>query len=174
MKEILLECVKAIARIPIKVILVAVTLVSGILLYAPEKILFCLRVQEVRQKNGMILGIALLASSVLVFLFLIVWGWRCFRSWTIYSGRDAKRRLDAMGEWNKALVRRLYETPSHAGKLSMLDANVNALLAQNIIGKAILGDQIGFHCVLQPWVVRYLDEHPEYLDSIKRDVQFRQ
>ena len=56
----------------------------------------------------------------------------------------------------------------------MLDANVNALLAQNIIGKAILGDQIGFDCVLQPWVVRYLDEHPKYLDSIKQDVQFRQ
>jgi len=173
MKEILLECMKAIARIPVKVVLVAATLVSGILLFAPEKILLCLRVQEVRQSNGMILGIILLASSVLLFLFLIVWGWRCFRSLTMYSGRDAKRRLDALGEWDKELVYRLYKTPSHAAKLPLQSANVVALLAQNILGKALLGDQAGFECVLQPWVLRYLDKHPKYRDSIEKKSKSR-
>ena len=167
MKEILLECLKAITKIPIKVILVVIAVVSAILLFSPEQFLLRLKVQEIRQTNGMALGIALIVCTTFLFVFFIVWIWRRFCSWRSFSGHDARRRLDAMGEWNKALVLQLYETPSHSQRLPLQDANVNVLLAQNVLGKAQLGDLAGFDCVLQPWVVRFLDAHPKYRESIK-------
>ena len=73
-----------------------------------------------------------------------------------------------MSDWSKSLIRQMYEIRSHAQKLPLQNANVTALIQMHIIGRAELGNMSGFDCVLQPWVVKYLDTHPKYVAQIKK------
>lgn len=160
------ELVKAIARIPIRIILASICLSSAFLLFAPQKFLRLLMVQDIHNNFAQILGLGLITSASLLFVLFIVWAYNYIHNALQYSGRDARRRIDAAGDWGKSLIRQLYETPSHAQKLPLQNANVNALIALNILGRAELGNMAGFDCVLQPWVVKYLDAHPKYVAQI--------
>lgn len=168
MKEILAGIVKFLSKIPTRIILVSICIVSAILLFLPDAMLKFLALQNLRDGNKSTIGLALLVSTTVLMLLFVSWFWDCLCNWLSYSGRDAKRRLDAVGDWNKSLIRQLYDTPSHSQKLPLQNANVQALLSENIIIHSPLGDALGFDCVLQPWVVKYLDSHPKYLKSIKR------
>lgn len=158
---------KFVSNISTTVVLLSVCGVSWFLLAAPDFALSFLGLSNFRDSQRAVIGlIALMSTTILIVLFGI-WLWRYVRSWRMYSGKDARRRLDAMGEWNMALIRQLYETPSHSQKLPLQDANVQALLSENVLFQSPLGDLIGFNCALQPWVVKYLDAHQDYLKSIK-------
>lgn len=168
MKEIFLGLLKFVSRIPVWIILASICIVSASLMFAPDFMLRALALQHLRDVHKPTIGLALLISMTILSLLFITWAWNSFRSWSAYSGRDAKRRLDAVGPWNKSLIRQLYERPSHSQKLPLQNVNVQALLAQNIIVHSPLGDVCGFDCVLQPWVVRYLEQHQDYVASIKK------
>lgn len=167
MKEILAGVVKFLSKIPTRIILASICIVSAILLFPPDAMLKFLALQNLRDGNRSIIGFALLVSTTILMLLLGNWVWNCLCNCLSFCGRDAKRRLDAVGDWNKSLIRQLYDTPSHSQKLPLQSANVQALLSGNIIINSPLGDALGFDCVLQPWVVNYLDSHPKYLASIK-------
>ncbi len=168
MKEILAGIVKFIVKIPTRIILASICIVSASLLFLPDSILKFLALQNLRDENKSTIGFVLLVSTTVLLLLLVNWLWNCFCNWLSYSGRDAKRRLDVVGDWNRSLIRQLYDAPSHSQKLPLQNANVQVLLSENIIIHSPLGDALGFDCVLQPWVVKYLDSHPRYLDSMKR------
>lgn len=172
MKEIFSGLVNLLSKIPTRIILVAACLISCILLFAPESLLAFLGVENLRHTHKAIIGLMFLISSIVVILVILFgiwnWAWDSFRSWQAFSGKDAKRRLDAIGDWNRSLVRQLYEAPTHSQKLPLQNANVQALLSENVIAHSPLGDVLGFDCVLQPWVVQYLDKHKHYLASIAK------
>ena len=168
MKEVFAVIWKILAKIPLVMILFSVALISLFLLVAPEPLLEFLGVLSLRHTKKAIIGLAFLSSLTILIVQLCAWGLNSFRSWLSFSGRDAKRRLDAIGEWNRALVRQLYETPSHSQRLPLQSANVQAMLSEHIIINANLGDGLEFDCVLQPWVVEFLDKHKRYLESIKK------
>ena len=168
MKEAVAVIWKILAKIPLAMILSSVALFSLFLLVAPESALEFLGVLSLRNAKKAFIGLSFLASLTILIVQLCTWGWNSFRSWLSFSGRDAKRRLDAIGDWNRALVRQLYEIPSHSQKLPLQNANVQALLSGAVLMTSPLGDVMGFDCALQPWVVKFLDKHKEYLESIKR------
>jgi hypothetical protein len=168
MKEFFLALMKYVAKIPTKVILLSICIVSAILLFAPASILSFFALKNISDTNRHIFGLIFLVSTIILLLLFVEWSWHCFCSKMAYSGRDAKHRLDAVGDWNKSLIRQLYEQPSHSQKLPLQNANVQALLSENIIIHSPLGDALGFDCILQPWVVRYLDLHHDYVASIKK------
>ena len=168
MSEFFVAILKFVSNIPTRVVLVSVGSISWFLLAAPSSILKFWGLLNFRDNQRAAIGLAALVSTTILIVLLVIWLWGCVRSRRMYSGKDARCRLDAMGEWNKALIRQLYEVPSHSQKLPLQNANVQALLSENIIIHSPLGDAIGFDCVLQPWVVQYLDEHKEYLSSIKK------
>ena len=168
MSDFFTAILKFLSNISTKVVLLSVCGVSWFLLAAPDFALSFLGLFNFRDSQRAVIGLTALISTTILMVLLGMWLWGCVRSWRMYSGKDARRRLDAMGEWNKALIRQLYETPSHSQKLPLQNANVQALLSENIIIHSPLGDAIGFDCVLQSWVVQYLDEHQEYLAGIKK------
>lgn len=168
MKEILVGVLRLATKIPVRDVLVTVCVSSWFLLLAPDSMSDFLGLRGFRDSQRTIIGLSVLVSTIILMLLLVGWIWNCIHDMLVYSGRDAKRRLDAVGEWNRSLVRQLYEIPSHSQKLPLQDANVQALLSENIIINARLGDAIGFDCVLQPWVVRYLNEHRDYLEAMKK------
>ena len=168
MKEMLAGIVRILSKIPPLIILASICIVSAIILFSPDAMLKFLALQNLRDGNKSAIGLALLVSAIPLMLIFIYRLWGCLCNWLSYSGRDAKRRLDSVGDWNKSLIRQLYDTPSHSQKLPPQSANVQVLLSVNIIFQSPLGDALGFDCVLQPWVIKYLDSHPRYLESIKR------
>lgn len=168
MKEVFALIGKILSKIPLVMILFSVALLSLFLLVAPEALLEFLGVLGLKHTKKAVIGFAFLSSLTVLLVLLCGWMWNRFRSGLSFSGRDARRRLDAIGEWNRSLVRQLYEIPSHSQKLPFQDANVQALLSEHILINAQLGDRLGFDCVLQPWVVKFLDKHKRYLESIKR------
>jgi hypothetical protein len=92
----------------------------------------------------------------------------------MYEGRDARRRIDQVSSWGKALIRQMYESQSRSLKLPLQDGNVAVMIQMQILTHANLGDALGFECVLQPWVVKFLDENQDYLTSLpKFDTPFR-
>jgi len=168
MKEILSGLLKYASKIPVRDILVTVCVSSWFMLFAPNSVLAIFGLLSVRDSQRQVIGLILLISTTLVTVLSVRWAWRFICSCFAYSGRDAKRRLDAVGEWNRGLIRQLYETPSHSQKLPLQDANVQALLSENIIFHSRFCDAIGFECGLQPWVFHYLDKHPDYVSKIKK------
>ncbi len=168
MSDFFAAILKFVSNISTKVVLFSVCGVSWFLLAAPDFALNFLGLFNFRDSQRSAIGLTALISTTILLVLFGIWLWGCVRSWRMYSGNDARRRLDAMGEWNKALIRQLYEIPSHSQKLPLQNANVQTLLSENIIIHSPLGDAIGFDCVLQPWVVQYLNEHQEYLSSIKK------
>lgn len=178
MKEILVGLVKFLSRIQAMIIIASACIVSSSLLLLPDYILQFLALQSFRDDNKPKIGFVLLVSTTVLSLLFAKWlcklSWDYLRSRLLYSGYDAKRRLDTVGDWNKSLIKQLYDTPSHSQKLPLQNANVQALLSVNVIAHSPLGDALGFDCVLQPWVVEYLASHPKYLNSIKEfDKPFR-
>ena len=168
MKEILTGVLNLAAKVPVRTVLATVCVSSWLLLLAPDSMLGFLGLRDARDSQRAMIGFSVLISTTILVLLLVEWIWKHIHDMVAYSGRDAKRRLDAVGEWNRSLIRQLYETPSHSQKLPLQDANVQALLSENIIVHAPLGDAIGFDCVLQPWVVRYLNGHRDYVLAIKK------
>lgn len=171
-KEVFSGLVKILSKISVKIILVTASLISIFLLSAPESILAFFGVESLRNSHKATIGLTFLISSTVVILIALIsawnWAWDSFRSWQAFSGKDARRRLDAIGDWNRSLIRQLYEAPTHSQKLPLQNANVQALLSENVIAHSPLGDVLGFDCVLQPWVVQYLDKHKNYLASITK------
>lgn len=171
-KEVFSGLVKILSKISVKIILVTASLISIFLLSAPESILAFFGVEHLRSSHTATIGLTFLISSTIVILMTLIWiwnwAWASLRSWRAFSGKDAKRRLDAIGDWNRSLVRQLYDNPSHSQKLPLQNANVHALLSEKVIAHSPLGDALGFDCVLQPWVVQYLDKHKNYLASMTK------
>ena len=167
MKEILLGALKLLPRIHIRYVLGTVCVSSWVVLFAPDSALVFFGLLNFRNTQHSTIGLVALISGVIVTLLLAESLWRRFCRWRSFSGYDAKRRLDALGDWNRSLVRQLYETPSHSQKLPLQSANVHALLSENVIIHSPMGDALGFDCILQPWVVQYLAKHPDYLRMIK-------
>lgn len=105
MKELLAGIVKFLSKIPTRIILASICIVSAILLFLPDAMLKFLALQNLRDGNKSTIGLALLVSATVLMLLFINWLWDCLCNWLSYSGRDAKRRLDSVGDWNKSLIR---------------------------------------------------------------------
>jgi len=168
MKEVLAGVLKYVSKIPMRDVLITVCVASWFILFAPNSVLSIFGLSNIRDSQRPVIGMISLISTIFLILSLVGWAWRFIRRCLAYSGRDAKRRLDAVGEWNRGLIRQSYETPSHSQKLPLQDANVQALLSENVIVHSPLGDAIGFDCVLQPWVVQYLDGHRDCMLAMKK------
>jgi len=167
MKEIFASLLKFLSQIPTTVLFLTACGVSWLLLLAPTSMVEFLGLKHVCDSHRSVIGLVALSSTTILLIFLLFCLSRRIRGCLIYSGRDARRRLDSMSAWARGLIRQLYESDSHALKLPLQNANVAAMVSEGVLKCAQLGDALGFECVLQPWVVAYLKKHPDYLESIK-------
>lgn len=150
--------------IPYKSICVFVLIVDGVLLFAPENVVAALGLNQVRETIKPYLGILFLCAAAI--LLIDVGGSWIRRKVTVsrYRGKNAKRILDRLSKRGKQVVRRMYESESHTAYLSITDATATYLQRSSIIGQTTASNNGEyFDRYLQPWVVEYLDKHPDYL-----------
>lgn len=168
------EMLAFLSAMPLKTILLISDIIVGALLFIPGDKLSYLRLAEFSRTHQSGLGLSFLIISAcwVVLLFCSIVSW--IRFGKMYEGRDARRRIDQVSNWGKALVRQLYESSTRSLKLPLQDGNVDAMIRMQILTHANLGDVFGFECVLQPWVVDFLDKNPKYLEGLpKFDTPYR-
>lgn len=141
---------------------------TGILLFIPSNLLGYLGLEEFACSCKGYLGITFLAGTIC----LIVIGLPRFINWwkrkRMFKGQDARYRIEQTSDWGKSLIRQLYESPSRSLKLPLQDANVTLMIHTQILTNSQLGDRIGFDCILQPWVVEFLDQNPKDLAKLPK------
>ena len=161
----LLACLSA---MPLKSILFVSDIIVAVLLFIPSDKLSYLGLAEFSRSHQSGLGLSFVVISacwiVMCFCSIVLW----IRFGTMYEGKDARRRIDQVSNWGKALVRQMYESSTRSLKLPLQDGNVAIMIRMQILTHANLGDALGFECVLQPWVVEFLDKNPDYLTSLPK------
>lgn len=160
--------IKAIGVLPIKSALLMADVVIGVLLFVPERVLQLLYISEIVRMHRQCLGLSFLVVTACLVVMCIHSVIQWIRIRKMYTGNDARKRLGKLSSWAKAMVRQMYESAEHAQKLPLQNGNVAMMLAGGVIGHAQLGDAIGFECYLQPWVVDFLDQNPEFLESLSK------
>lgn len=168
------EVLAFLSAMPLKAILFIFDIIVAALLFVPSDKLSYLGLADFSRSHQSALGLSFLIISacwiVMSICSIISW----IRYGTMYEGRDARRRIDQVSNWGKALIRQMYESPSRSLKLPLQDGNVAIMIRMQILTHANLGDAFGFECVLQPWVVEFLDKNPDYLNSLpKFDIPYK-
>lgn len=148
--------------------LFVVDIVAAALLFIPDPLLTQLGLKDFAYSYKSILGGVLLVGTIL----LIVIYSHCLFCWWKESrrlkGRNARICIDQASDWGKSLIRQLYESPSRSLKLPAQNANVDLMIRLQILTRPMLGDIVGFDCILQPWVVEFLDKNPKYLAKLPK------
>lgn len=164
----IMEVLAVLSAMPLKAILFVADIIVGALLFIPSDKLSYLGLDEFGRSHHSGLGLSFLIISacwvVMCSCSIVSW----IRFGTMYEGRDARRRIDQVSNWGKALIRQMYESPSRSLKLPLQDGNVAIMIRMHILTHANLGDAFGFECVLQPWVVEFLSKNPDYLTNLPK------
>lgn len=156
-----------IKSVPYKPICVFILIVDGVLLFAPENVITSLGLDQVREAIKPYLGIVFLCAAAILLISVVSGYMKKAISSSKYKGRNAKHRLDSLSEYGKQLVRGMYESESHTARLSVTDATVDFLQKLSIIGRPTVSSRGEyFDHFLQPWVVEYLNKHPNYLKQM--------
>lgn len=148
----------------------AAALLTGALLFLPDKATDILGLTEFRSNARPYLGFIFLGAIVILVVSLGSRWIKKRRLLAQYSGKGAKKKLDELSNTCKAVVRDMYESPSHSKYLPPTSAVANYLESSYIIGRGSIGTISAFDYYLEPWVVSYLDKHPQYLEQMPRSM----
>ena len=156
-----------IKTIPYRTVCVFIVIVDGFLLFAPEHVAVLLGLNQIREEIRPYLGIVFISAAAILLIGIVGSCIKRAISGSRYRGRNAKHRLDKLSDYGKQIVRGLYESESHTAFLPITDATVNCLHVLSIIGRSIMSDRGAyFDHFLQPWVIDYLNKHPDYLEQM--------
>lgn len=156
-----------IKSVPYKPICVFILIVDGVLLFAPENVITTLGLDQVREAIKPYLGIVFLCAAAILLISVVRDCVKRVISNLQYTGSKAKQRLDRLSEYGKQIVRGMYESESHTARLPVTDATVDFLQKLSIIGRPTISSRGEYSDhFLQPWVVEYLNKHPNYLKQM--------
>ena len=151
-----------------KKVLALVCSVCGILLFLPDRFLDKLHLVGIRDNYGQWLGLAFLVSG-------LMFGYKCvatFFLWNktrmMFQGKGALKRIDELNEVSLGYLFGLYYTDGQTWNFDITDGNIVILIRQKMVGVASNGRGQNFDCFLLPWVVRFFDNHHDYLDSCEK------
>lgn len=86
----------------------------------------------------------------------------------LFKGKDARRRIDNLTPYSKAIVRSMYETDTRSRKFNILEITWTELNVAQILSPAkyrlLANNEIA--CYLKPWVCAYLDANPDFLNQL--------
>lgn len=156
-----------IKTIPYRTVCVFIIIVDGFLLFAPKHVAILLGLDQISEGIRPYLGIVFISAAAILLISIVGTCIKRTISSSRYRGRNAKQRLDKLSDYGKRIVRGLYESESHTAFLPVTDATVNCLHVLSIIGCSGMSDRGAyFDHFLQPWVIDYLNEHPDYLEQM--------
>lgn len=141
-----------------------VLVMTGILLFTPVSLIDRLGLGQLRVKSQPLLGLIFLGAAVILLIDVVDKSIQWVKKRLQYTGKDAKKRLDSLSVIGKGIVCRMYNSESHSLRLPVDSATAELMYGLSIISRpSTSGQGILFDWFLQPWVVAYLDRHPEYL-----------
>lgn len=165
-------------KLPVKII-AALTIATGGILFSPDLIAQKMYIMEFRDQHGFIIGIIFITSVSLLVMNLIVFLYKLIEN-TILKfkfKKVSKERLKNLNTYQKSLVCLLYNQDNFTHELPLNDGGVIFLENSLIITKATtqyLVDNMNnpmFPFVLNPWVVKELQENQELLSSFKQAIR---
>lgn len=161
------DIVSTFKSIPYKLICSVVIAVTGVLVFLPTQFIDFLGLGSICSTYRPYLSILLIVS----FCILIVgsfneWLHRCL--WRAsFKGKNAKKKLDALSPVAQGIVRKMYESEGRTMLLPITNGVVSYLRKTFVIQSAPISMSGGnFDFYLQPWVVTYLAENPDYLAQL--------
>ena len=117
------EMLAIMSAMPLKTILFIADIIVAALLFNPGNKLSYLGLDQFGHSHQSGLGLSFLTISaclvVLSFCSIVSW----IRFGTMYEGKDARRRIDQVSNWGKALVRQMYESSTRSLRLPLQDGN---------------------------------------------------
>ncbi len=161
-------------KLPVKII-VALTIATGGILFSPDLIAKKMYIMDFRDQHGFIIGIIFITSVSLLVIHLSVFLYKLIEN-TILKfkfEKDSKEILKNLNTYQKSLVCLLYTRDNYTHDLPLYDGGVIFLENSLIITKAATEYLVNtnnpmFPFVLNPWVVKELQENQELLSSFKQ------
>lgn len=154
-------------KIPINILLPAVWLVSGMLLFAPDSILIKLHLSEFCLQYGSIIGIVFVVSTALLMVYL------CFYIKRIVAvlfeeatrNRRTMRRFSKLNDTEQAIIVNLYNSPGYTDELDLNQPIVQGLLSRKYIytgeiqqvTTSVFSNALPVRVTLHPFVYQALD-----------------
>lgn len=162
-------------KIPINILLPAVCLVSGTLLFLPDEWLEKFYLLEWCQKNGFAIGLSFIISLCLLAVYLFFYLKKIFSvgMYNLTFKRKTLGRINKMNDAEIATIIRLYNAPGYTAQLDYNQPLVQGLLARNYIymGRQqqvtldVYSNSIPAYFTLQPFVYQTLDHYKPKIEK---------
>lgn len=151
--------------------LFCIFVLCAIMAFGPDSLVSRLQLAGLRNRLGIWLGILFVFS----FFFLIVPPIRDriinHRRSQLFKGKDADARINQLSPIALGYLCEMYLSPDYAGRFEFTDPSFLALRDGKMVRAAQVGNMYQFPCYLQPWVVRWLDAHPDLVDDYRKQVE---
>ena len=165
-------------KLPIK-IFCAIAFGTGLILFLPDSIVERLYLDSFRDSFGFWLGLVFIISVSIVLITFVVFLGKYFRDklrlrkWRRKSEKD----LNELDDLRMAILCSLYEKINHTDDLPLNDGAVlrlqNAMMISRAANQYAVEDLRNpeFPFMLQPWVIEYLDCHPDLVKKYKEAME---
>ena len=153
--------------------LLALLIASSFILFAPEEFMNKISLGNLGDGFKTVCGFVFIISlslivSILAFSIVEAIRKKCFV-------KSLEKELPHLTYPEKIIVKLMYHMPAHSSSLSVQEGITGALLQKKIIACASsVGDNVGvftFQFILQPWVVKYLDSHPDFFHMTEEQIK---
>lgn len=145
--------------------LLAVVIVTGVILFGPEHILEKFYLSNLPNGTLKIVGIIFLISLFLMIINILSYGVEKIKNKRYV--RRLKKELKLCTYAERKMISLMYYAPSHSLLMSYYGQTKGALLIKEIIVQTTnVSGNIGhmtFSYMLQPWVLRYIKRHKDFL-----------
>lgn len=163
-------------KIPINILLPAVWLVSGILLFLPDTMLEQFYLLEFCNEHGSKIGLAFVISSALLFMYAFFFVKKLISAiiFKLTFKWNTMNRISEMNDAEKSIIVRLYNSPGYSGQLDYNQPIVQGLLARNYIYMGSTqqvttyfdSNAIYANVTLQPFVYQTLDHYRLKMEKV--------
>ena len=164
-----------IAKAPVRVVF-SLMLFSSILLLSPELISDYLGFSEFKEQYHSTIGVLfVLSASVLltdIFGHLFKYLWKLMKN--MRSKKHLITQLNKLSQYEKGLISNIYKQDGHTMLLAFRDGKHARLenlgyiyRSTSMSGRGQYG-QISFAYSLQPWLIDYVNENPQFLRNLPK------
>lgn len=163
-------------KIPINILLPALWLVSGILLFLPDTVLEQFYLLDLCNKHGSKIGLAFVVTSALLFMYAFFFVKKLISAiiYKLTFKWKTMNRISEMNDAEKGIIVRLYNSPGYSGQLDYNQPIVQGLLARNYIYMGgtqqvtayLDSNAIYANVTLQPFVYQTLDHYQAKMEKI--------
>lgn len=162
-------------KLPIKVLLPAVWMFSGLLIFLPDTFIYKLSLLDWKNNNGFIIGLMFLVSTCLVAIYII--GFIKNKAFNIYYGLTRNRRtlkkIMELSDMESAIIFKMYNSQGYTMTLDFCQPITQGLLARGfiyagnsqLVSMDIWSNTIPTRFTLQPFIYKSLDYYKPKLNK---------